>query len=85
MQCPACNGKLVKTIRVTVYQCRKCEAVFGSCYLGDSYGYVLPYFAKEAVEPDQLRYYDFECLGSAGITRRHGWYDPATKLVHQTG
>jgi hypothetical protein len=90
MKCPACNnGKRLKEIRAfTVMECPKCRAIFsGNCYLylGESYSYVLPYFAKEEVPPEKLRYYDFMCIGSMGIMRRHGWYDPATKLIHQVG
>lgn len=88
--CPACSNtkgnKPFKAARSTgVEQCGACGAIFGQCYLGDSYAIVLPYLAMEEVPPEKLRYFDLDCLGSRGIERRHGWYDPETKLVHQIG
>lgn len=74
-----------------VVQCRKCQAVYtvdgGSVYLGESYKIVLPYFERDpsAQSMDDCIYYDLTCLGSAGISRRHGWYNPTTKRVVQVG
>jgi len=89
MKCPACNNqRRNKEVKPGswVYRCRRCEAVFGNhLCLGDSYDYVLPYWACEDVPVEQLRYYDFTCLASGNrVVRRHGWYDPETKLIHQT-
>jgi hypothetical protein len=86
MICPGCSGK-GKLVKGTsqIYKCRKCKGIFGTCYLGESYSYVLPYMSKVEPPAENLRYFDFECLGSQGITRRHGWYDSQTKLVVQTG
>jgi len=84
--CPACSAKRGTETAVSgVYACARCGAIFGTCYKGDSYRLVLPRFAKEPVAPEQLRYFDLTLLGSDGVTRNHGWYDPATKLVHQIG
>lgn len=87
--CPACSHKLVRaTSRPQIYTCAKCDALFGDCYLGDSYTLVLPFMIPDSMEPfppDAMRYYDFTCLGSKGVTRRHGWYDPATRLIVQVG
>ena len=86
MMCPACNSKKVREVKLFVSQCQNCEAIFSdNIYLGESFSFVLPYMAKETVPAENLRYFDFTCLGSKGIERRHGWYDPATKLVHQIG
>jgi hypothetical protein len=86
MSCPLCNRtKGLKKLGTSVYQCPRCKAVFGSCYLGDSYQYVKPYFAPLQVPTKRLAYFDLECLGSEGVTRRHGWFDPETRLVHQVG
>ena len=68
-----------------IRQCAKCGAIFGTCYLGESYTLVLPYWAPENVTPEATRYFDFQTLGSKGIGRRHGWYDTATKRIVQTG
>lgn len=87
MTCPACSSKRVAIDPrvVGVYTCRQCEALFGSCYLGSSYALVKPWFSKADVPAERTRYFDLECLGSDGITRRHGWYDPATGLITQVG
>lgn len=89
MECPACSSKRVKRVDGSwwMYRCQKCQAVFGDTYLGDSYAVVKPWFHPQAdsVPQDAIRYYDFTCCGSAGITRRHGWYDPATGYIIQTG
>ena len=85
--CPACSHKLATKVEgfTTMHQCAKCEAIYGSCYLGDSYTLVLPWMVEKEPPADIIRYYDLECLGSNGITRRHGWYDPATKRIVQVG
>ncbi|MBU4355708.1 MAG: hypothetical protein KKD99_01005 [Proteobacteria bacterium] len=92
MKCPACSRQRgIKEVKpmAWVYECPRCGAIFNDrpyLYLGESYQYVLPYWAKEDVPVEQLRYYDFTCLASGNkIVRRHAWYDPETKLIHQTG
>ena len=83
--CPACSGKRSRSTDygVSIRECTKCGAIFGNCYLGDSYAIVKPFFLKgEAVEE---KYFDFTCLGSQGITRRHGWFDPASGYLTQIG
>jgi len=86
--CPACSctkGFVVKMARV--YECGDCHAIYGDMYLGDSYTFVLPEFSNEYGQAvlDRQRYFDFTCLGSKGVTRRHGWFDPATKRITQVG
>ena len=68
-----------------LYACRKCNALFGDgLYLGESYEIVKPFLVPE--QPgDAIRYFDFTCLGSQGLTRRHGWYVPATGMMVQAG
>ena len=85
--CRACDNvrgnKATKTIGV--YECAKCGAIFGTCYKGDSYSFVLPRFSSITPPEGTERYFDFTTLGSEGIGRRHGWFDPSTKLVTQVG
>ena len=85
--CPACSHRLAEPVNgfVSIYRCAKCEAIYGSCYLGDSYSLVLPYLVDKEPPAECTRYYDFECLGSQGITRRHGWYDLDSKRIVQVG
>ena len=87
MTCPACDGKRHKAHDkiMGVYTCQRCGALHGQCYLGDSYGLVKPSFAPTEPPAEQTRYFDFMTLGSAGIGRRHGWYDPATGHLTQVG
>jgi DNA-directed RNA polymerase subunit RPC12/RpoP len=85
--CPACSHRLASLVegQHSIYRCAKCEAIYGSCYLGDSYSLVLPYMTRKEPPAGQIRYFNFDCIGSKGLTRRHGWYDPATKLIVQVG
>jgi hypothetical protein len=84
--CPACSSvRREATQYPEVFTCRKCEAVYGDCYLGDSYAFVLPRWAPADIPSERCRYFDFMTVGSVGIERRHGWYDPVTKLITQTG
>lgn len=87
MTCPACSSPRSALVKGTsqLYTCKACGAIYGTCYLGDSYALVKPFFAKEAVPAERERYFDLTCLGSGGITRRHGWYDPTTGYTTQVG
>ena len=87
-RCPACDHK--RGLRpidgsITIRTCPKCGAIFGQCYLGESYEIVLPYMHPDPPPPEECRYFDFLTIGSRGIDRRHGWYDPRTKLITQIG
>lgn len=88
MECPNC-GKVISQKQhvgvIGVYRCQHCEALVGECYLGESYTLVRPFFAPKDVPFEQTRYFDFTTLGSEGIGRRHGWYDPDTRLIVQVG
>lgn len=94
MNCPACNGKRHARVdgHSSLYTCKACGALHGRCYLGQSHALVHPYFVSEERQAElnktreaECRYYDIICLGSKGVTRRHGWYDPETKCITQTG
>jgi len=83
--CPACNGSDDEEAETGVYRCRACGCLHGTVYLGESYKYVLPHMTDDPEADKRAIPYDFECLGSEGITRRHGWYDPQTRLITQVG
>jgi ribosomal protein L37AE/L43A len=86
MECPGCSNKRGnKRVEGLVFTCAKCGAIFGQTYLGDSYKYVKPYMTAEAVPIERTRYYDFDCLSSKGLIRRHGWYDTESGLITQIG
>lgn len=84
--CPACSSKkrAAHSTIIGVYFCKACDAVYGECYLGQSYEIVLPQWNGDAGS-ENTRYFDFITLGSNGISRRHGWYDRDTKKITQTG
>lgn len=87
-ECRCCSNRKGNRERRThpgVYDCAKCQAVFGTCRLGDSYAIVLPRMTAADVPAEQTRYFDFSYWGSQGTGRRHGWYDPETKLITQIG
>ena len=65
--------------------CQVCGAVEGQCYKGDSYDLVLPYWAPAEVDPSEWVYFDLTVLGSAGVERRHGWFDRVSHKLTQVG
>lgn len=91
--CPCCSAKQTYSTEVeghhgSVVKCRKCGAVYTpdgcSIYRGESYGLVSPHMSDREDMAGAV-YYDLRVLGSAGVARRHGWYDPQTKLILQVG
>ena len=85
--CPACShSKAAEHGHVFgIKRCLKCDAIYGQCYLGDSYSLVLPYWHEGPSRPEEERYFDFETLGSKGVERRHGWFNTTTRRITQTG
>ena len=85
--CPSCGASRDSRQvvgHVTVYVCGRCGSLHGSTYLGESYGLVLPYLTA-SVEGVAEFPFDFTTLGSTGVGRRHGFYQPSTRLVTQVG
>ena len=86
MTCPGCSGTLKRTDDPRVYTCRACDGLIAmSIYLGDAYALVLPEFETGETAPEDRRYYDLTCVGSSGLTRRHGWYNRRTRRIVQVG
>lgn len=93
-QCPACNGKRYKEMPQvhSVVECSRCHALYGTCTLADSHKFVSPQF-DPAGSLDGARYFDFRCVTVAiqngekfiKTVRRHGWFNPQTKLIVQVG
>lgn len=87
--CPGCSHTLADAhSKVSgVALCRGCGAVYTTrpIYLGESYLLVFPRWADLEPPAEEVRYFDLECLGSEGLTRRHGWFHPATRRVVQVG
>lgn len=85
-QCPLCE-RLRQHDRTTVagvQRCRSCLTIHGQCYLGDSHTLVLPRMSSRQ-DMEGAVHYDLMTLGSGGVVRRHGWFDPQTKLILQVG
>ena len=87
--CPACDTTGNQTeITCSVFRCGDCGCLHGSCYKGDSYSYVKPFFAPEGATEaadERARPYDLAVVGSEGVSRRHGWFDPQTGYITQVG
>lgn len=92
-ECPACSHTKGRQVRLhgrllaQVFECAACGGLHGTCYKGDANDLVLPYFAPGELvnESERVRYFDLTTLGSAGVQRVHGWYDPATGYIVQVG
>ena len=83
--CPLCSKTKGYSLGGQTFECASCGAIHGTCYLGDSYSLVKPFFGPECSTPEEQRYFDLTCLGSRGVERRHGWFNPATKTLTQVG
>jgi len=85
--CPLCNAnyKAQEEIGTQMYRCSGCGTIHGSCYTGERSRYVKPYMTNADVPPEEWRHYDITLLGSEGVKRVHGWFDPKTKLITQVG
>ena len=85
--CPGCSEDVegIQTKVAGVVLCPICEAVFGTCYLGESYQFVRPLMEEADDSMENSRYYDFTIIGPEGFERRHGWFNPDTRLVVQVG
>ena len=89
MACPSCNGLRNKPradLGVQIWECRGCGSIHGTCYLGDSYAIVKDEWApNDPVVEARAIPYDLITLGNEGMRRRHGWFDPVTRCITQTG
>lgn len=91
MFCPACNATRRTQTRTTgVYTCGRCGCLYGQTYKGEASALVLPFMASQAAADaaqaaGTVKPFDLTCLGSDGVTRRHGFYDTVTRRVTQVG
>lgn len=83
--CPACSAAEFKHRGKGAKECVKCHALYGVLHRDDAADLVYPTMAATPVPSEQLRYYDFRIISGSGPLRRHGWFDPATRLIHQVG
>jgi hypothetical protein len=89
MQCPACSSTKSKPhTQGGVVTCAQCGALYTTraIYKGDSLALVLAIWDEAgACAPGDERYFDLEVLGSQGLARRHGWFNPVTRRITQVG
>ena len=85
-KCPCCSEQKFDRVDLGIRTCLGCNAIFGTPSLESSYKHVLPEMDNDPAAPN-ARYFDFTCSGgTTGVTRRrHGWYNPETKLITQIG
>jgi len=85
--CPACSAKKATDLACGVVECVECGAVYTTHHipLGRTYSFVLPYLDDGNCPAEEWKYFDFDFLSSKGLGRRHGWMNPATKLITQIG
>jgi hypothetical protein len=82
--CPACGKtrKVIISMKDSIYECKSCGCLYGNPILGQSYKYVKSSMTATWTEEKP---FDLLCLGSQGVVRRHGWYDPKSKRITQVG
>lgn len=86
--CPACSApENIASVFPNVVICQGCGGFYTTKPISrvESYFIVKPHFTDDASADDRQIYFDFDVLGSDGPSRRHGWFDPKTRLVTQTG
>ena len=88
MACPSCSSTQSRArsdLGVSIRECSRCRCIFGDCYLGDSYAIVRPWMTTDKAADARQVPFDLTTLGSQGLGRRHGFYDPETRLMTQAG
>lgn len=86
--CPGCNGIPKSMDENHVATCVGCGGIFTVHPIprAASYHYVSPEASPKPPDPRNWRYFDLTHVEPDGtLSRRHGWYDPATKLTCQYG
>jgi len=86
--CPGCSEPVETGTRLGpgVIECAGCGGTITTrpIWLGETFRYVSNSWDPEG-SFEGARYYDLTYLGSKGLGRRHGWYQPKTKGIVQTG
>ena len=86
--CPACSSTSSRAHeRSGVRVCAACSCVFTErpIWRGDSFEIVLPAWDETDPALVEERPFDLTVVGSDGLERRHGWFNPATRRITQTG
>ena len=86
--CPACSSTSSRAHDLSgVRVCAACSCIFTERAIlrGDSFTIVLPSWDEAGIPIEDERPFDLTVVGSAGVERRHGWFNPATRRITQTG
>lgn len=86
--CPACCHAESTVYKGTIRRCTACGAIFGETDADTSYSLVKPEWASEPNLPvSKWQYYDFLITDprTGEKHRRHGWADPVSRKILQTG
>ena len=85
--CPACNAPESTEFMVSIHRCVNCGALYGETTLEASYFLVRPEWATGPEAPvSEWQHYDFICqMPDGSQIRRHGWADPISRKILQTG
>lgn len=83
-RCPACSAAERERLSAKVMQCSRCSCVYGSCTTAHARRYVLDEWDDtKGWEIQQMIPYDFWLTDRDD--RIHGWYNPVTRKIVQTG
>lgn len=95
--CPACGDKrapkhsalVPERLADRARECRACGCIHTpegrAIYKGDSYQIVGATMTSCPEATARQVAYDLTVLGSGGVERRHGFFDPRTKRITQVG
>lgn len=91
--CPACRHALSMDAVARpfqkvagVFECDQCAAIFGKVLPGAGVYLVHEKWLADANEDTETRYFDLTTVSDGEVvSRRHGWYNPATRRIVQTG
>ena len=87
MACTACSHTHFSgTSHHSIVTCNGCGGVQGTVTVGDvtHFVHLHRWHTGEAL-PEDLRFFDFTLLGSAGVSRSHGWFHRVSRNVVQFG
>jgi Zn-finger nucleic acid-binding protein len=89
--CPGCSGTLRPVVEATVacYRCNRCSGVIAfNLTEYEAFQVVRAGWAPNPnmIRPEDQYYFDITYRTASGKQeRRHGWFDPLTRLILQTG
>lgn len=87
--CPGCGGRPGRPTSVAgVVHCQRCGGIFGSCAAAEAQTLVRSEWSTDPEADSRAIGFDLTITDlprEQGGGRRHGWFDPTTKRITQTG